>query len=108
MATGLTMSEQFFRDQAQSGASGDLSTVLNRISLVARMLAAEIMRAGFVGKLGLTGATNIQDEGVRELDVISDEMVRQVMDHAPMIAGIVSEEQDGVYATPGSEHGKYV
>src|SRR5687768_10719473 len=96
--TGLTLSEQFFRDQALSGASGDLSTVLNRVSLAARMLAAEIMRAGFVGKLGFTGSTNVQDEKVRELDVISNDIVSQVMDHAPMIAGIGSEELEDVYA----------
>ena len=108
MATGLTLSEQFFRDQAASGASGDLSTVLNRISLAARMLASEIMRAGFVGKLGLTGDSNVQGEQVRELDIISNDIVSQVMDHAPMIAGIGSEELEDVYAMPGSEHGKYV
>lgn len=108
MATGLTLSEQFFRDQAESGASGDLSTVLNRISLAARMIASEIMRAGFVGKLGLTGGTNVQDEQVRELDVISNDIVSQVMDRAPMIAGIGSEESEDVYAMTGSEDGKYV
>ena len=108
MSAGLTLSEQFFRDQAQSGASGDLSTVLNRISLAARMLASEIMRAGFVGKLGLTGHSNVQGEQVRELDIISNNIVSQVMDHAPMIAGIGSEELEDVYAMPGSENGKYV
>lgn len=106
--TGLTLSEQFFRDQAASGASGDLSTVLNRISLAARMLAAEIMRAGFVGKLGVTGDSNVQGEQVRHLDIISNEILSQVMDHAPMIAGIGSEEREEVYAMPGSEHGTYV
>ncbi len=108
MSTGLTLSEQFFRDQAQSGASGDLSTVLNRISLASRMLASEIMRAGFVGKLGYTGTTNVQDEKVRELDIISNDIFNQVMDRAPMIAGIGSEEMEDVYAMAGSEHGKYV
>lgn len=108
MAIGLTLSEQFFRDQAASGASGDLSTVLNRISLAARMLASEIMRAGFVGKLGHTGESNVQGEQVRHLDLISNDIVNQVMDHAPMIAGIGSEEMEDVYAMPGSEHGKYV
>ena len=45
----LTLSEQFFRDQAHANATGGLSTVLNRFSLIGRMLASEIMRAGFVG-----------------------------------------------------------
>ena len=108
MATGLTLSEQFFRDQAASAATGDLSTVLNRVSLAARMLAAEIMRAGFVGRLGLTGDRNVQGEQVRELDIISNDIISQVMDHAPMIAGIGSEELEDVYAMDGSENGKYV
>lgn len=108
MAQGLTLSEQFFRDQATSGATGDLSTILNRISLAARMLAAEIMRAGFVGKLGVTGETNVQDEQVRELDVISNDIVSQVMDRAPMVAGIGSEEMEHVLALPDSEPGRYV
>ncbi len=108
MERGLTLSEQFFRDQARSGATGDLSTVLNRLSLAARMLAAEIMRAGFVGKLGLTGETNVQDEQVRELDVISNNIIRQVLDRAPMVAGFASEEMEDVCPLKGSEDGRYV
>lgn len=108
MTAGLTLSEQFFRDQAESHATGDLSTILNRLSLAARMLAAEIMRAGFVGKLGLTGEKNVQDEQVRELDVISNNIVNQVMDRAAMVAGIGSEEMEDVYVMADSADGKYV
>lgn len=104
----LTLSEQFFRDQAQANASGGLSTVLNRFSLAARMLASEIMRAGFVGKLGYTGTTNVQDENVRALDVISNDTVIQVFENIPMVCGIASEEMEDVHLLPGCEAGKYV
>lgn len=104
----LTLSEQFFRDQAVHNASGGLSTVLNRFSLVARMLASEIMRAGFVGKLGYTGTTNVQDENVRALDVISNETVIKVFETVPMVCGIASEEMEDVHLLPGGETGKYV
>jgi fructose-1,6-bisphosphatase I len=106
--TRLTLSEQFFRDQALHGASGDLSTILNRISLAARMIASEIMRAGFVGKLGYTGTQNVQDEAVRALDVISDDIVRQVFEHMPMVSGIASEEMEELFVVPGGEGGRYV
>lgn len=44
-----TLGEQFVYDQAKvPGATGALSTVLNRMSLAGRMIALEIMRAGFV------------------------------------------------------------
>ncbi|MBL9079491.1 MAG: class 1 fructose-bisphosphatase [Planctomycetes bacterium] len=106
--TRHTLSEQFFRDQAQHSASGGLSSVLNRISLVGRMLAAEIMRAGFVGKLGYTGTTNVQDENVRALDVISNDIVLQVFESMPMMAGIASEEMEDIHLLPEGENGKYL
>ncbi len=108
MTTRLTLSEQFFRDQAQHNASGGLSSVLNRISLAARMLASEIMRAGFVGKLGYTGTTNVQDENVRALDVISNDVILQVFENMPMMAGIASEEMESIHLLPGGENGKYL
>ncbi|MBL8750254.1 MAG: class 1 fructose-bisphosphatase [Planctomycetes bacterium] len=108
MTTRLTLSEQFFRDQASHNASGGLSSVLNRFSLVARMLASEIMRAGFVGKLGYAGGTNVQGEDVRALDVISNDAVLQVFESIPMVAGIASEEMEDVHLLPGCENGKYV
>lgn len=106
--TRLTLSEQFFRDQAQWGATGDLSTILNRLSLAARMIASEIMRAGFVGRLGYTGSTNVQNEKVRALDVISDDIVKQVFELMPMIAGIGSEEMEEIHVVHGGEQGRYV
>ena len=73
--TRITLVEQFVRDQARApGATGELSTILSRLSLAGRMIASEIMCAGFVGRLGLTGEINIQDEEVRELDVISNDV----------------------------------
>ncbi len=106
--TRLTLSEQFFRDQALHNASGGLSTILNRLSLAARMIASEIMRAGFVGKLGYTGTTNVQDEEVRALDVISDDIVKQVFAQMPFVAGIGSEEMEDIHVVPGGEGGNYV
>lgn len=108
MTNRLTLSEQFFRDQASASASGGLSTVLNRFSLAGRMLASEIMRAGFVGKLGYTGTINVQDENVRALDVISNETIIQVFENIPMVGGIASEEMEDVHLLPGCDNGKYV
>lgn len=108
MTNRLTLSEQFFRDQASHSASGGLSTVLNRFSLAGRMLASEIMRAGFVGKLGYTGTTNVQDENVRALDVISNDIITQVFESVPMVCGIASEEMEDFHLLPGGETGKYI
>jgi fructose-1,6-bisphosphatase I len=49
------------------------------------MIALEIMRAGFVGKLGLTGQVNVQQEEVRALDVISNEIFIRVFETMDLV-----------------------
>ena len=105
----LTLVEQCVRDQAKvPGATGGLSTILSRISLAGRMIANEIMRAGFVGKLGLTGDVNVQDEEVRALDVISNDVFRQVFANMDVVAAMASEEMEDIHHYRGERQGKYV
>ena len=105
----LTLSEQFVKDQVSAGAvSGQLSTLLNRLSLAGRLIAAEIMRAGFVGKLGLTGDTNVQGEEVRALDLISNEIFQRVFANVDVVCAMASEEMDDMYRFPEKREGKYV
>lgn len=104
----VTLSEQVIKDQAATAASGELSTLLNRLSLAGRMIAREIMRAGFVGKLGVTGDTNVQGEEVRALDVIANDTFTQVFQNIPVVSGLASEEMDDIHVYHEDAGGKYV
>jgi fructose-1,6-bisphosphatase I len=107
--TRTTLVEQFVRDQASSpGATGELSSILNRFSLAGRMIASEIMRAGFVGKLGLTGEVNVQNEEVRALDVISNQIFTDVFAHMDLVSSIASEEMEDIHRYAQAGKGKYV
>ena len=104
-----TLGEQFVLDQAKvPGATGALSTVLNRISLAGRMIALEIMRAGFVGKLGLTGDINVQDEEVRALDQISNDIFLRVFANMHVVHALASEEMESIAYIDGGADGKYL
>ncbi|MHC4513846.1 MAG: class 1 fructose-bisphosphatase [Planctomycetota bacterium] len=104
-----TLVEQFVRDQAKvPGASGELSTLLNRICLAGRMIALEIMKAGFVGRLGLTGEQNVQGEEVRALDLISNEIFLQVFENIDVVHSLASEEMDEAHFYAGERQGKYL
>jgi fructose-1,6-bisphosphatase I len=107
--TRTTLSEQFVRDQANApGATGELSSILNRFSLAGRMIASEIMRAGFVGRLGLTGEVNVQNEEVRALDVISNQIFTDVFAHMDLVSSIASEEMEDIHRYEQVRRGKYV
>ncbi len=103
-----TLQEQFIRDQVRYGATGELSTILNRLSLAGRMIASEIMRAGFVGRLGYTGEKNVQGEEVRALDVIGNSIVNQVFERMDLVSCLASEEMADIHYFSDHRHGKYV
>ena len=103
-----TLAEQIATDQARSKASGELSLLLNRITLAGRMIATEIMRAGLVGKLGLTGEVNVQGEEVKALDMISNDIVLQVFKNIDVVKSLASEEMENAHDYSDHKTGKYV
>ncbi|MCB9869759.1 MAG: class 1 fructose-bisphosphatase [Planctomycetes bacterium] len=103
-----TLAEQIAHDQARNKASGELSLLLNRITLAGRMIAAEIMRAGLHGKLGRTGEVNVQGEEVKALDVIANEIFLQVFANIEVVKSMASEEMEHVHTYEGERAGKYV
>ncbi|MBK8976651.1 MAG: class 1 fructose-bisphosphatase [Planctomycetes bacterium] len=104
-----TLADQFFRDQGSARGSGELSTILNRVTLAGRMIANAVLRAGLEGKLGRTGDVNVQGEEVKKLDAISNEIFEEVFDGIPVVAGLASEEREEVHVyARDATRGKYV
>lgn len=103
-----TLADQFFRDQARVGASGELSTILNRISLAGRIIANDVMKAGLHGQLGYTGETNVQGESVRALDIVANDVFIDVFEQTGSVCAMASEEMDEIYPFKQHEDGKYV
>ena len=93
----LTLADQFFRDQGSSGGTGELSTILNRVTLAGRLIANNVLRAGLEGRLGKTGGINVQGEEVKKLDEVSNEIFKEVFERVPVVAGLASEEMDEPY-----------
>ena len=61
--------------QEQAGViDGELTIVLSSISLACKQIASLVQRAGISNMTGLQGASNIQGEDQKKLDVISNEV----------------------------------
>ena len=60
--TSVTTIERFIVDQEQRfpDATGELSNLLYDVALAAKIISANIRRAGLVNILGATGVTNVQ------------------------------------------------
>lgn len=107
----LTLDEFTIRQFRQiPNATGELSTLLRDVGLAAKRINVEVNKAGLVDILGDAGATNIQGEDVKKLDVYANDQMMGVLRHGISCAGIASEELDSFIAFDDevSKGSKYV
>jgi fructose-1,6-bisphosphatase I len=91
-------------------ATGELAGLLRDLGLAAKRVHVEVNKAGLVDILGETGATNIQGEEVKKLDIFANNQFMGVLRHGISCAGIGSEEMDDVviFNDDISNNSKYV
>lgn len=107
-----TLSDFILERQAEfSGATGELTRILNDISIASKIVSRDVRRAGLVDHiLGAQGEVNIQGEDQQKLDVVADNQFIKVFESSGEICGIASEENDDFVAfkSEQAKNGKYV
>ncbi len=87
---------QSFAPEAQ-----DLSILMNRIALAAKLIARRLSRAGLVeDALGFTGRTNIQGESVKRMDEYANQVFISVFEQSGLVCRLASEEMEKPYYIP--------
>ena len=107
---GITL-DRFLLETTRSHpqATGQFVTLLQQVTLAAKMISARVNRAGLAGMIGETGETNIQGEFVQKLDVYANETLKRALEHAGVCAVLVSEEEEELIQIPEKFHsGRYV
>lgn len=84
------------------GATGMFTSLLNQISLAAKLISGRVRRAGLADVLGWTGETNVQGESVQKLDIIANETLIAVLRRRGHCAGIASEELEHAVLFPSA------
>lgn len=81
--------------QEQAGViDNEMTIVLSSISLACKQIASLVNRAGISNLTGAQGATNVQGEDQKKLDVISNEVFAYCLRASGRTGIIASEEED--------------
>ena len=75
-------------------SSGELSRLINSITLAANVVNHKLNKAGLVDIIGETGKTNVQDEKQQKLDVYANNKFRDTLINRNIICGYASEEDE--------------
>jgi fructose-1,6-bisphosphatase I len=90
-------------------ATGAFSGILYDIALAAKLISAQVRRAGLGDILGHTGSTNVHGEEVKKLDEFAHDVIFRALDHSGHLCMMASEEEEDVIQIPPQfDTGNYV
>lgn len=84
----------------------NLVDLIDTLMIACKEIAIQLREGALAGVLGTTANTNVQGETQKKLDVIANNVLKQVMLDNPLVAGIASEEEDDPVA--GNPKGRYL
>ncbi|MEQ8754500.1 MAG: class 1 fructose-bisphosphatase [Coleofasciculus sp. G1-WW12-02] len=84
-----------------SADAQDLSALMNRIALAAKIISRRLSRADLVeGALGFTGNVNVQGESVKKMDIYANDVFISVFKQSGLVCRLASEEMEKPYYIP--------
>lgn len=98
------------RQATHPEATGELSNLLNDISVASKIVNDVIRKAGLTNILGKQGADNVQGEEQMKLDVFANDQFIHALSAGGEICAIASEEDEHITPinTPQAKNAKYV
>ncbi|KAH7732191.1 FBP-1 protein [Aphelenchoides avenae] len=89
-------------------ATGDLTNLLTSLLTAVKAISTAVRKAGLAQLYGLAGNTNVQGEDVKKLDVLSNELMINMLKSSYTVCVLVSEENETVIEVETSKQGKYI
>ncbi|KAL9247416.1 hypothetical protein vseg_020851 [Gypsophila vaccaria] len=103
-----TLTGWLLKQEQEGVIDAELTIVLSSISLACKQIASLVQRAGISNLTGVQGATNIQGEDQKKLDVVSNEVFSNCLRSSGRTGIIASEEEDVPVAVEESYSGNYI
>ncbi|CAD6184085.1 unnamed protein product [Caenorhabditis auriculariae] len=89
-------------------ASGELTSLLTSMLVAVKAIASATQKAGLAKLYGIAGQTNVQGEEVKKLDVLSNELMINMLKSSYTTCLLVSEENDELIEVEEKKRGSYI
>lgn len=103
----VTLTNDILQQQQHAKASGDLSILLAAVASSCKWISNVVRKAELLKVIGVTGTTNVQNENVQKLDILSNEIMCNLLRSSGRAAVLVSEEDEEAIFIEGKERGNY-
>jgi fructose-1,6-bisphosphatase I len=105
----ITLARYVLTEQRKvPGATGDLTTLLNSIVTAIKAISSAVRKAGLAQLYGIAGSTNVQGEEVKKLDVLSNDLMINMIKSSFTSCALISEENKELIEVETEKQGKYI
>uniref|UniRef100_A0A3Q3K2R7 Fructose-1,6-bisphosphatase 1 n=1 Tax=Monopterus albus TaxID=43700 RepID=A0A3Q3K2R7_MONAL len=104
----LTLTRFVLEEGRKARGTGELTTLLNSICTAVKAISTAVRKAGIANLYGIAGSTNVTGDQVKKLDVLSNDLVINMIKSSFTSCLLVSEENEKAIIVEPEKRGKYI
>ncbi|KAF6777176.1 hypothetical protein AHF37_02975 [Paragonimus kellicotti] len=97
----MTLTRFIIQEQSKfPSATGELTQLMNGLQTATKAVSSAVRKAGFMSLYGLTGASNVQGEDVKKLDVLANELFVNMLISSYATSLVSEENEESIQVEP--------
>ncbi|KAG9355149.1 hypothetical protein JZ751_001862 [Albula glossodonta] len=104
----VTLTRFVLEEGRKAKGTGELTTLLNSMCTAIKAISSAVRKAGIANLYGIAGSTNVTGDQVKKLDVLSNDLVMNMIKSSFTSCVLVSEEDDKAIIVEPELRGKYI
>ncbi|CAB1414209.1 unnamed protein product [Pleuronectes platessa] len=104
----VTMTRFVMEEGRRAKGTGELTTLLNAVGTAVKAISSAVRKAGIAHLYGIAGSTNVTGDQVKKLDIMSNDLIINMIKSSFTSCVLVSEENDKAIIVEPDTRGKYV
>ncbi|KAM5193037.1 fructose-1,6-bisphosphatase 1-like [Mantella aurantiaca] len=104
----ITMTRFVMEEGIKAKGTGEMTQLLNSLCTAIKAISSAVRKAGLANLYGIAGSTNVTGDQVKKLDVLSNDLVVNMLKASFGACVLVSEEDQHALIVEPEKRGKYI
>uniref|UniRef100_A0A9J7Y7P0 Fructose-1,6-bisphosphatase 1 n=1 Tax=Cyprinus carpio carpio TaxID=630221 RepID=A0A9J7Y7P0_CYPCA len=104
----VTLTRFLLEEGRKAKGTGELTTLLNAMCTAVKAISSAVRKAGIAHLYGIAGSTNVTGDQVKKLDILTNDLVINMIKSSFTSCVLVTEEHENAIIVEPDRRGKYV
>ncbi|XP_021516286.1 fructose-1,6-bisphosphatase 1 [Meriones unguiculatus] len=104
----VTLTRFVLEEGRKAKGTGEMTQLLNSLCTAVKAISSAVRKAGIAQLYGIAGSTNVTGDQVKKLDILSNDLVINMLKSSYSTCVLVSEEDTNAIIVEPEKRGKYI